>query len=179
VRATTDFKGLKIRAPGGSAMQMDPLRRIGALPLSMPLGEVLPALQNRAIDGSEAAFGVFTAFKYFDVAKNLTYLPSTYLVVGGATNRAWLKSLGPDLEAVVRDESRKAEAVFSTWGVEDLDRIAKTWQKNGGSLITMAPAEAKRYLSEVSAAVAPLLAARPQVKQDYEALLAVAKKYRK
>ncbi len=67
---------------------MDPLKRLGALPLSMPLGEVVPALQNRAIDGSEAAFAVFTAFKYFDVAKNLTYLPGTYLVVGGATSRA-------------------------------------------------------------------------------------------
>jgi TRAP-type transport system periplasmic protein len=179
VRAIGDFKALKIRAPGGSPMQMDPLKRLGASPLSMPLGEVLPALQNRAIDGSEAAFGVFTAFKYFDVAKNLTYLPSTYLVVGGATSRTWLKSLGPDLEAVVRDESRKAEAVFSTWGVEDLDRIAKTWQKNGGTLITMAPAEAKRYVEEVSAAVSPLLAARPQIKQDYDALVAAAKKHRK
>lgn len=179
VRAITDFKGLKIRAPGGSAIQMDPLKRLGALPLSMPLGEVLPALQNRAIDGSEAAFGVFTAFKYFDVAKDLSYLPSTYLVVGGGTSRAWLKSLGPDLEAIVREESRKAEALFSTWGVEDLDRIAKTWQKNGGNLITMAPPEAKRYVDEVSAAVAPILAAKPQIKQDYDALMAVAKKYRK
>ncbi len=179
VHAIADFKGLKIRAPGGSAIQMDPLKKLGALPLSMPLGEVLPALQNRAIDGSEAAFGVFTAFKYFDVAKDMSYLPSTYLVVGGATSRSWLKSIGPDLEAIVRDESRKAEALFSTWGVEDLDRIAKTWQKNGGNLNTMAPAEAKRYVAEVSAAVAPILASKPQIKQDYDALIAAAKKYRK
>ncbi len=154
VRAIADFKGQKIRAPGGAPIQMDPLKRLGASPLSMPLGEVLPALQNRAIDGSEAAFGVFTAFKYFDVAKGLTYLPGSYLVVGGATNRAWLKSLGRDLESIVRDECRRTEAVFSTWGVEDLDRIAKTWQKNGGQLITMPPAEAKRYLAETAAAVA-------------------------
>ena len=179
VRGISDFKSQKIRAPGGSPMQMDPLKKLGALPLSMPLGEVLPALQNHAIDGSEAAFGVFTAFKYFDAAKNLTYLPGTFLVVGGATSRKWLGSLGADLEAVVREESRKAEALFSTWGVEDLERIANTWQKNGGQLVTMVPAEAKRYVSEVSAAVAPILAERPQLKQDYEALLATAKKYRK
>ena len=179
VRAVADLKGQKIRAPGGAPIQMDPLKRMGALPLSMPLGEVLPALQNRTIDGSEAAFGVFTAFKYFDVAKALTYLPSSYLVVGGATNRNWLKSLGRDLEAIVRDECRKAELVFSTWGVEDLGRIAKTWQKNGGQLITLPPAESKRYLDHAAAAVAPILSARPQVKQDYEALLAAARKYRK
>ena len=179
VRAVADFKGQKIRAPGGAPIQMDPLKRLGALPLSMPLGEVLPALQNRATDGTEAAFAVFTSFKYFDVAKGLTYLPGTYLVASGVVNRNWLKSLGPDLEAIVRDESRKAEALYSTWGVEDLNRIAATWQKNGGQLITMAPAEAKRYLDETGAAVASILSSHPQVKQDYDALLAAAKKYRK
>jgi C4-dicarboxylate-binding protein DctP len=179
VRAVADLRGQKIRAPGGAPIQMDPLKRLGALPLSMPLGEVLPAMQNRTIDGAEAAFGVFTAFKYFDVAKALTYLPSSYLVVGGATSRSWRKSLGRDLEAIVRDESRKAEALFSTWGVEDLDRIAKVWQKNGGQLINLPPAESKRYLNEATAAVAPILAKNPQVKQDYEALLAAARKHRK
>jgi len=179
VRAVADFKGQKIRAPGGAPIQVEPLKKLGALPLSMPLGEVLPAMQNRAIDGTEAAFAVFAAFKYFDVAKSLTYLPSSYLVVAGVTNRNWLKSLGPDLEAIVREECRKAEVVFSTWGVEDLDRTAKTWQQNGGQLISMSPHESKRYLDEVTAAVAPILSSRPQVKQDYEALLATAKKYRK
>ncbi len=179
VRSLADFKGLKIRAPGGAPIQMDPLRRLGALPLSMPLGEVLPAMQNRAIDATEAAFVVFTAFKYYDVAKALTALPSSFLVASAVANRKWMASLGPDLEAVVRDECHKAEVLFSTKGMEDLNGVAKTWQQNGGQLIYLPSAEAKRYVSEAVAAAEPILKARPQLRQDYEALLAAARKYRK
>ncbi len=179
VRSLADFKGMKIRAPGGAPIQMDPLRRLGALPLSMPLGEVLPAIQNRGIDGAEAAFVIFTSFKYYDVTKSMTALPGSFLVAGGLTNRKWMKSLGPDLEAMVRDEARKADILFSTWGIEDLNAVAKTWQQNGGQVYSLPSAEAKRYVSEAVAAAAPLLKARPQLRQDYEALQSVAKKYRK
>jgi len=179
VRAIADFKGLKIRAPGGSPIQMDPLKRLGALPLSMPLGEVLPALQNRAIDGSEAAFGVFTAFKYFDVVKAATPLPKSFLVVSGLTNRKFLASLGRDLEAVVRDESHKAEVVFTTIGIDDVERNTKGWLANGGELIRFSPAEGDAYLKQVTASAESALSRNPQLKQDYDAFAAAAKKYRK
>ena len=42
-----DFKGQKIRAPGGAPIQMEPFKKLGASPLSIPLGEALPALADR------------------------------------------------------------------------------------------------------------------------------------
>ena len=42
----------------------------------------------------------------------------------------------------------------------------------------MSPAEAKRYVQEVTSVLPAILAAEPQLKEDYEALLAAAKKYR-
>jgi hypothetical protein len=45
-------------------------------------------------------------------------------------------------------------------------------------VIAMAPEEAKRYLDLVSPVAASLLSANPKIKDDYEALLAAAKKYR-
>jgi TRAP-type transport system periplasmic protein len=89
-----------------------------------------------------------------------------------------MKSLGPELEAIVREESAKAESVFSTWGVEDAERAIGVWQKNGGEIITMTPADAKEYLDNVTSVMPPILGANPKVKEDYEALLATAKKYR-
>ena len=50
--------------------------------------------------------------------------------------------------------------------------------KNGGELITLPPAEAKRYLDVVAPVATSVLSVNPQVKDDYEALLAAAKKYR-
>jgi len=179
IRQVADFQGQKIRVAGAAPLQVKPFEKLGASPLSMPLGEVLPAMQNHTIDGLTAAFTVFTAFKYYDIAKGLTYLPKSYLVASGLVNRAFMKSLGPELEGIVRDEAHKAEKVFSTRGVEDLARIQADWKKNGGELITLSPAESKRYLDDVTSLLPPMMASNPQLKEDYEALLAAAGKYRK
>ena len=179
IRGLADFKGQKIRVPGATPLYMEPYRKLGVSPLSMPLSEVLPAMQNRAIDGVIAGSVVFTSFKYYDIAKGMTYLPGSFLIASGIVNRNFMKSLGPELEAIVREEARKAESLFSTWGVEDVERIRKTWEQNGGQAITFAPAEAKRYLDDMSAAIAPIIGAKSQLKADYDALLVAAKRYRK
>ena len=71
VRTIADIRGQKIRVPGSAPMHIEPFRKLGASPVSMPLGEVISAMQNRAIDGFIAGASVFTAFKYYDIAKGL------------------------------------------------------------------------------------------------------------
>src|SRR5450755_766238 len=122
IRAVADFKGQKIRVPGAAPLHIEPFKKLGALPISIPLGEVLPAMQNKTIDGSISSFNVLTGFKYYDVTKTATYLPNSFLVIGGIVNRNFMKSLGPELAAIVREEARKAETVFSTYGVTDVER---------------------------------------------------------
>jgi len=178
VRAVADFQGQKIRTQGGAPIQVDPFRKLGALPISLPLGEALPAMQNRTIDGMVAAAAPFVAFKYFDIAKPMTYLPSTIFAAPVLVNRQFMKSLGPELEAIVRDESRKAEALFSDWNVADIKRAEEVWKKSGGEIVTLSPDETKRYLDTVTPVASAILSANPKVKEDYQALLAAAAKYR-
>ncbi len=179
VRAVNDLKGLKLRVPGGAPMHLEPFRKLGVSPLSVPLTEVMPAMQNRAIDGFMSGFNIMTSFKYWDIAKPATELPGSFLVGSAIVNRATFKSLGPELEALVRSEARKAEVLYSTWGVEDLGRIRSTWQKNGGEIIAMSAADKKRYIDEASSVLPAILATNPALKDDYDALVATAKKYRK
>ena len=178
IRGVADFKGQKIRVPGGAPMHIEPFRKLGASPVSIPLGEVMPAMQNHTIDGFIAGLTVFTSFKYYDVAKGLTRLPGSHLIAAGLVNRNFMKSLGPDLEGMVREESRKAESLFSGWGVEDVERGRKIWAQNSGENIEMPPAEAQRYLAETTGVLPALLAANPQLKEDYEALVAAARRTR-
>jgi len=178
IRGVADFKGQKIRVPGGAPMHIEPFRKLGASPVSIPLGEVMPAMQNHTIDGFIAGLTVFTSFKYYDVAKGLTRLPGSHLIAAGLVNRNFMKSLGPDLEAMVREESRKAENLFSGWGVEDVERGRKIWAQNGGENIEMANTEAQRYLAETTGVLPALLAANPQLREDYEALVAAARRTR-
>jgi TRAP-type transport system periplasmic protein len=179
VRTVADFQGQKVRTPGGSAIQVEPFRKLGILPVSLPLGDALPAMQNHTIDGLLTALAVFVNFKYYDIAKSVTYLPATTLLAPAVINRQFLKSLGPELEAIVREEARKAEAVYTDWNIADTKRGEEAWRKNGGELITLPPTEAKRYLDVVAPITAQILSANPKVKEDYEALLAAAQKHRR
>ena len=178
IRTVADFQGQKIRTQGGAQIQVEPLKRVGVIPVSLPLGEALPAMQNRTIDGMVGAAAPYVAFKYYDIAKPMTYLPATLFAAPVVVNRRWLKSLGPELGAIVREESRKAEEVFAEWNINDIQSKEDIWKKNGGEIITMSPDESKRYVNTVSPVAASILSANPKVKEDYEALLAAAKRYR-
>ncbi len=178
VRSLADLAGQKIRVPG-SPLLIEPFKKLGAAPLSMPLGEVLPALQNGTIDGALAATTVFTAFKYYDVVKARTRVPSSFIAVGVLTNRKFMTSLGKELERIVREEAATADAVVTTWGVEDVERSVKIWEKEGGQNIALSAADQKKFLDSASVVTQPILTSTPQLKEDYEAFLAAAKKYRR
>jgi len=178
VRAPGDLQGQKIRTQGGAPIQVEPLKKLGVIPVSLPLGEALPAMQNKTIDGMVGAAAPYVAFKYYDIAKPMTYLPSTLFAAPVVVNRQWLKSLGPDLEKIVREESRKAEDAFGDWNINDIKSKEEAWKTNGGEIITMSPDDSKRYVDLVAPVAASILSANPKVKEDYEALLAAAKSYR-
>ena len=83
------------------------------------------------------------------------------------------------LEAIVREEARKAELAYADWNVEENKRGEENWRKNGGELVTLPPAEAKRYLEIVDPISKQILSATPKLKEDHEALLAAAAKHRR
>jgi TRAP-type C4-dicarboxylate transport system substrate-binding protein len=178
IRTIGDFQGQKIRTQGGAPIQVEPLKKTGAIPVSLPLGEALPAMQNKTIDGMVGAAAPYVAFKYYDIAKPMTFLPATLFAAPVVANRQFMKSLGPELEKIVREESAKAEVLFSDYNIADIKTKEDIWRKNGGEIITMSPEEAKRYVDMVSPVAASILSANPKIKDDYEALLAAARKYR-
>ena len=176
VRKIADFQGQKIRVPGAAPLQVKPFEKLGAQPVSMPLGEVLPAMQNRTIDGLIASAAVFTAFKYYDVAKGMTSLPRSYLVVAAMVNSDWLKSLGPELEKAVREEAFNAQRKVEKFAIDDAARTADVWKKNGGEVIIFPDAETQAYLTQVESIAPAVLSANPTMKGDFDLLSEAAKK---
>jgi C4-dicarboxylate-binding protein DctP len=175
VRAVADMQGQKVRTQGGAPIQVEPFKKLGVIPVSLPLGEALPAMQNKTIDGMIAGVAPFTAFKYYDVAKPLTFLPATTLVAPIVANKQFLKALGPDLEKMVREEFSKHETLFVDWNLNNIKNGEEIWRKNGGEIITLPEAEAKRYLDLVAPTAAQVLSVNPKTKEDYAAFLAAAK----
>jgi TRAP-type C4-dicarboxylate transport system substrate-binding protein len=168
-----DFAGMKIRVPG-SAILIEQLKKVGASPVAMTLGEVLPSLQNGTIDGAYAGNTIFTALKYYDVAKNMTLLPDSFIVIVGIVNRKFMKSLG-SMEELVRNAARKADVGGAAEAEADVKKGMNGWQANGGKVIEFSAADAKSYLDlVVPASLAKLNA---EGRQDYDILKSVSTKY--
>lgn len=178
IHKAADFKNQKIRVPGAAPLQVEPFRKLGALPVSMPLGEVLSAMQNHTIDGLVAAATIFTAFKYYDLAKGMTRLPGSYLIVPVMANKTFLKSLGPELEAAVREEAFKAQQKVEAFAKQDIEKTLGIWKQHGGELIELSPDQQKEYLQQVESVLPALMKSSPNLKADYEFLHASTKPLR-
>ena len=172
VKTVADFNGMKIRVPG-SALLIEQLKKFGAAPIAMSLGEVLPAFQNGTIDGVYAGTTIFTGLKYYDISKNLTLLPRSFLVMVGIANAGFMSGLGK-LEPVVRGAGRQADTDGLDWGQKDVDDAEAIWTKNGGQVFTFSDDEKKRFLDIVVPVAVNALT--PAAKADYAVLKAVADK---
>ena len=107
-------------------------------------------------DGLIASATVFTAFKYYDMAKGLTALPGSFLIAPVMANKNFLKSLGPELEAMVREginaykSGRKDEARALLLKATELDQYnEQAWLWLSGLMDT--PADQRTCLENVLA----------------------------
>jgi TRAP-type C4-dicarboxylate transport system substrate-binding protein len=179
IHKVADFKDQKIRVPGAVRLQVEPFRKLGALPVSMPLGEALSAMQNHTIDGLIGGAAIFTVFKYYDIAKGMTRLPGSYLIVPVMANAAFLKSLGPKLATAVREEAFKAQRKVEAFNRKDVQKTLGIWKKHGGQVIELSSAQQKEYLQTAQSVLPALMKASPDLKADYEFLHAAAKRLSK
>lgn len=179
IHKIADFKDQKIRVPGAVSLQIDPFRKLGALPVSMPLGEALSAMQNHTIDGVVATATVFTAFKYYDLAKGMTRLPRSYLIVPVMVNDAFMKSLGPKLAGAVRDAAFEAQKKVEAFNRKEVLRTLGIWKRHGGEVIELPATQRKEYLKTVQSVLPPLMKASPKLKEDYAFLHAAATRLQK
>jgi TRAP-type mannitol/chloroaromatic compound transport system substrate-binding protein len=102
IRSLADLQGLKFRAPGNQGRV---LQKLGVTPVTLPGGEIFPALQSGAIDGAEwigpyndLALGFYQVCRYYYSPGYHEPGPSLQLMIN---EQAW-RSLTPELQAIVR-----------------------------------------------------------------------------
>jgi tripartite ATP-independent transporter DctP family solute receptor len=66
-----DMQGLKLRTPPNPVI-LETIKQLGALPQSIPFGEVYTALQSKVVDGAEPELRDFYDQKWFEVQKYLS-----------------------------------------------------------------------------------------------------------
>jgi len=179
IRTPDDLKGKKIRVlatPIETAM----MAQVGATGVPMTLGEVLPALQQGALDGVESALTVFTTFKYYDVAKYHTNTDHYFITSMGTVSKKWLESLPADVQKIVLEEGLAVQAELLDWTKNFYQTGVKTWKdKTGGAgWIELTPEQRSAFRAKLDGVDAAVADKVPGIKEWLDLLRAKAKTHR-
>jgi TRAP-type transport system periplasmic protein len=128
-----DFSGKKLRI-NGTELERQKMTKLGATGVGMPLSEVVPALDQGAIDGTISGLSVFVAFKMNDLIKTITVTNDTFINSIVVVSKVWLDTLPPDLQKVVLDAGAPVQTKTQAWEFDFNKDLAKKWQDLGGEV---------------------------------------------
>lgn len=106
IETADDFRGLKIRTPGG-AIAADFFRTLGAEAGMVPFSGMYQALKEKRFDGQSDPLGVVQSLKLYEVQTHLSLTGHWWSGFTLLANAAVWQRLPPDIRAVVE---RHAEA---------------------------------------------------------------------
>jgi TRAP-type C4-dicarboxylate transport system substrate-binding protein len=177
IRHLSDFQGKKIRI-FASDFQSVPLKRLGATPVAMTLGDVVPAIQQGAIDGAIAALNVYVPMHYVDAAKYVTETnqPTIFAVI--EVSQKWYDSLPPDLQQIVDKDGNADSLGIAPWAIDFRNKMGKGWTDQGGELISL-PRDEQAEMMRIMASVGEdVSSTKPVLRDAYQLVVDAAKRTR-
>jgi len=170
-----DYAGLKIRVLA-SPFQLELIKRIGASPVAMTLADVLPALQQGAIDGSLTTMTQYTTLHYIDAAKYVVETDQPYVTSITVLSKKWVDGLPADLQKIVRDDATKTSTDIVPFVDQFFDAQRELWKNAGGSAIHLPEADQAAMLAKISGIAEDLSAAKPDLNAAVKTIFAAAAK---
>ena len=175
IHALADFSGLKIRVLA-SPFQLELIKRMGGSPVAMTLGDVLPALQQGAIDGSLTTMTQYTTLHYIDAAKYVTRTGQPYVSSISVLSKKWVDGLPPDLQKIVRDDAAKVSTDIVPFINQFFDAQEKVWTDQGGVVTDLSKADQDAMLAKVSSIADDLSKSKPDLNAAVKVVFAEAAK---
>lgn len=169
-----DFKGKKVRI-FASQFQRVAMERLGAVPKPMTLGDVLPALQDNALDGAVSAMTVLNAMQFIHAAKYVTEIGQPAIFGVAELSRKWYGSLPPDLQQIVDKDAGDAAAAINPWVIDFNAKARKAWTDGGGQLISLPPDEQAAMLRTLASVGADVSKTKPSLAAAYKIITDAAK----
>ncbi|HUB95490.1 MAG TPA: TRAP transporter substrate-binding protein [Stellaceae bacterium] len=175
VRTLADFKGKKLRVLA-SEFQIKALERLGATAVAMSLGDVLPAIQQGAIDGAVSAITVFTSMQYEDAAKYVTRTGQPTIFIAVEFSRKWHDSLPADLRKIVDEDAARESVTINAVTEQYFANGQKQWTEKGGELIDLSPDDQAAMMESMASAADEVAKKNPDVAAAYQIVTAAAKR---
>jgi TRAP-type transport system periplasmic protein len=177
IRHIADFKGKKIRI-FASQFQSVAFDRLGVTPVAMTLGDVLPALQQGAIDGAVAGIGPFVHLHFGDAAKYVTEINTPAIFIILEVSQKWYDTLPKDLQEIVdRDAAAVSKSINQT-ALTMYQEQRKTWVDQGGELIKLPREEQASLMASLSPVGDDVSKNKPVLRDAYAVVADAAKRLR-
>jgi TRAP-type C4-dicarboxylate transport system substrate-binding protein len=177
IRRLADFKGKKIRI-FASQFQSVAFDRLGVTPVAMSLGDVLPAIQQGAIDGAVTGMGPIVNFHFIDAAKFVTLTNQPAIFIIAEINQKWYDSLPPDLQKIVDDDAAAQSLAINPIAAKLLKQTEDNWKSSGGELIDLPPDEQAAMIKTLGSVGADVSAAKPRLAEAYKIVTDAAQRTR-
>ena len=149
IRHLEDFKGKKLRI-FASQFQSEAFERLGVTPVAMTLGDVLPAIQQGAIDGAITGMGPVAHMHFVDAAKyvTMTNQPAIFIIV--EINKKWYESLPKDLQQIVDKDAAAQSVAINPIAIDIRKQSEASYTASGGELIKLPPDEQATLMKTLS-----------------------------
>ena len=121
IAAPKDMSGLKLRVLPSEGYQAI-MKKVGATPIAMGFGELLPALQQGTVDGVMTSPNLYISSKLYEVQKYMTDAKIGLIQHYAVTNNEWYEALPADLKAIFDESVQVYQAsVRKRMADEDVD----------------------------------------------------------
>jgi len=175
IRHIADFKGKKIRV-FASDFQKAAFERLGATPVAMTLGDVLPALQQGTIDGALTGVGPVTHMHFQDAAKYVTLTNQSAIFLMVEVSQKWYDSLPKDLRAMVDKHGAAESIAINPWAADHRQRVEAEWTATGGELISFPAEEQATLMKTLSDVGQEVSKSKPAVAAAYQIMTEAAQR---
>jgi TRAP-type C4-dicarboxylate transport system substrate-binding protein len=144
VRTLEDVRGLKIRAPG--PVQVSMLRALGAVPVTMPAGEMYDALERGVIDGLVTGLSAIKGYRLEQLVKHATLANSYVAAMIVAMNQQSYKKLSAEDRALLDSLTGKRMAMLGAKNYDDeADDGMEALKKVKANIYQLPPAEMEKW----------------------------------
>ncbi len=177
IHRLADFSGLKIRVLA-SPFQLELIKRIDGSPIAMTLADVLPALQQGALDGSLTTMTQYTTLHYIDAAKYVTETDQPYVTSIAVLSKKWVDGLPADLQKIVNDDAAKVSTDIVPFVIQFFDAQRKIWMDSGGEANRLPPDDQAAMMAKISSIGNDLSGSKPGLNAAVKTVFATAAKYK-
>ncbi len=167
----SDLKGSKIRVAG--RIQVDAIKRLGAVPVSIPSSEAYTSLQRGLVDTVSMNDPAFLIFKLQEISKFHNQVALFAVNLEYCASPDWFAALPADLKTVFANWAQKTNIAIAQGYYEREDRRAKDiFKKAGATLIHPSAPELAKWRKLVEPVTGDWVALNEKAKRPAKKLLA-------